>query len=181
MVEALHLLPVEIKSRFTFRFVGHIEEVRFRDALLQLGEMVELKGYLPQSEALDLMNDTDYVLLISHDVLNIGAKFYDYIGGRKPILGVIRPDSEIRRLLEELRAGWWAGDDDVAGIQQLFVDAMIRGNLLSSEFIPDIENIEQYERKILARRYADLLHSIADNQHKHETQSSAADVIGAGI
>jgi len=48
-------LPPEVKSRFTLRFIGHIEEPRFREALLQLGDMVELKGFLPQSEALAAM------------------------------------------------------------------------------------------------------------------------------
>ena len=63
-----------MKSRLRFRFIGHIEEPRYRDALLQLGDMVELKGYLPQHEALAAMNETDYVLLITHDRLNVSAK-----------------------------------------------------------------------------------------------------------
>ena len=44
-------------------------------SLLSLGDMVELKGFLPQREALALMNETDYVLLINQDPLNVGSKF----------------------------------------------------------------------------------------------------------
>ena len=145
-------------------FIGHIEEPRYREALQQLGEMVEFKGYLPQNEALAAMNETDYVLLVTHDRLNISAKFYDYIGAGKPILATVHPESDVRRLLEELRAGWWADSHDVGGIRQLFIDAVARGSSLSTEFRPNVEKIAQYERKVLAKQYAALLHSIAGRQ-----------------
>jgi glycosyltransferase involved in cell wall biosynthesis len=179
LVQAVQLLPPEVKSRFTLRFIGHIEEPRFREALLQLGDMVELKGFLPQHEALTVMNETDYVLLINHDPLNVGGKFYDYIGGHKPILGVVHPEGETRRLLEELRAGWWAGNHDVEGIRQLFIDAAARGDSLAGEFQPDAVKIAQYERKVLAQRYAALLHSIVGRQQSSGLQELPDQPAGA--
>ena len=80
LVEALRTLPTEVRSRFRLRFIGHIEEPRFRESILQLGDMVELKGFLPQNEALAAINESEYALLISHDALNVSAKFYDYMG-----------------------------------------------------------------------------------------------------
>jgi hypothetical protein len=178
LVRALQSLPLDVRSRFRFRFIGHIEEPRFRDALLQLGDMVELKGFVPQHVALAAMNETDYVLLVQHGRLNVAAKFYDYIGGGKPILATVHPDGPERRLLEELRAGWWTGSRDVEGIRQLFVDAATRCNSLPSEFRPDTGKIAQYERKILAQRYASLLHSIVRLQNESGLEASAAEVAG---
>ena len=175
LVQALLSLPPKVRSRFKLRFIGHIEEPRFRDSLLQLGEMVELKGYLPQHEALAAMNETDYVLLVQHGHLNVAAKFYDYIGGGKPILALIRPDGPERSLLEELNAGWWAGSRDVEGIRQLFLEAAVRGDSLLSEFQPDKKKISQYERKLLAQRYARLLHSIARDQNECGSDSRIAE------
>jgi len=174
LVQALQSLPDEIKFRFRLRFIGHIEETRFRETLLQLGEMVELKGYLPQREALAAMSETDYVLLITHDRLNVAAKFYDYIGAGKPILGVVHPEGEVRRLLEELRAGWWAGNCDIEGIRRLFVDVAAGGNSLLNEFQPDLGKIAQYERKVLAQRYAGLLHSIAGRARERGSSAPVA-------
>jgi len=142
--------------------------------------MVELKGFLPQREALAAMNETDYVLLITHDPLNVGGKFYDYVGRGKPILGAVHPEGETRRLLEELRAGWWADIHDVDGIRRLFLDAAARGNSLRSEFQPDRERIAQYERKVLAQRYAALLHSIAGRQPEDVLHAPAAEPAGDG-
>ena len=163
-IQAMLSLPPEVRSRFKLRFIGRIEEPRFREALLELGDMVELKGFLPQHEALAAMNEADYALLITHDPLNVSAKFYDYIGAGKPILAAVHPAGEVRRLLEELRAGWWADSRDVEGIRQLFLDAAARDDI-STVFRPDTERIAQYERKVLAQRYASLLHSIA-HQHR---------------
>jgi len=160
LVEALQSLPPEIKDRFLFRFIGQVED-NYRDTLLSLGDLVELKGYLPQHEALAAMNETDYVLLISHDRLNISAKFYDYIGSGKPILACVHPDGDIRVRLEELRAGWWANSTDPESMRQLFLDAAARGTALGDNFHPDQEKIATYERKPIAKKYAALLHSIA--------------------
>jgi hypothetical protein len=178
LVEAVQLLPPEIKSRFLFRFIGHIEEPRFREAILRLGETVEMTGYLPQREALALMDETDYVLLINQDPINVGGKFYDYVGGGKPILGAVHPEGETRWLLEELRAGWWAPVQDVDAIRKLLVDAAERGKAPFADFKPDTAKIAQYERKVLAQRYAALLHSIAGAARDKQPEERAALSLG---
>ncbi len=163
LVEALKSLPDEARSRFLIRFIGHIEEPRYRTALLELRDMVELQGYLPQREALAAMNDADYVLLVTHDRLNVSAKFYDYIGAGKPILACVHPEGDARRLIEQLRAGWWADSQDVAAMRRLFEAAADRGNPPFVGFRPDTAGIAAYERSVIAARYAELLHSIADS------------------
>ncbi len=174
LVEAVESLPPELRSRFLFRFIGHIEEPRFREAILRMGETVELHGFLPQREALALMDESDYVLLINQDPLNVGGKFYDYVGGGKPILGAVHPEGETRRLLEELRAGWWAPVDEVKAIRKLFLDAAVRGKAPFADFKPDTDRIAQYERKALAQRYAALLHSIAQSANGMQRNENAS-------
>jgi len=180
LVQAMQSLPPEVRSRFKLRFIGRIEEPRFRDALLKLEDMVELKGFLPRHEALAAMNEADYALLITHDPLNVSAKFYDYIGACKPILATVHPAGEVRRLLEELRAGWWADSRNVESIRRLFLDAAARGKSLSTEFQPNQDKIAQYERKVLAQRYASLLHSIARQQPEADSHVPVSDVGGGG-
>ena len=170
LVEALKSLPAEVRSRFLIRFIGHIEEPRYRAALLELGSMVELQGYLPQREALAAMNQADYALLVTHDRLNVSAKFYDYIGAAKPILACVHPDGDVRRLVAQLRAGWWADSRDVAAMRALFQNAAHRGLPPFADFHPDTAAIATFERSVIAARYDHLLHSIADNS----TAASAA-------
>ncbi len=171
LVEALKALPDEVKARYTFRFIGHVEEPRYREALLSLGDMVELKGYMPQHEALRLMNETDYVLLISHDRLNVSAKFYDYIGANKPMLACVHPEGDIRLMIEDLRAGWWADSHDVEAIRKLFLETAVCGDSRLQSFQPDTAKIAQYERKPIAQRYAALLHSIVASVRARDAQA----------
>jgi hypothetical protein len=123
------------------------------------------------------MSETDYVLLINTDPLNVGNKFYDYLGGGKPVLGAVHPEGETRHLLEQMRAGWWAGIDDVEGIRKLLLDAVNRGDTLLEEFRPDTERIAQYERAVLARRYAQLLHAIAGRQQGTDLNESNSTIV----
>lgn len=175
-VQALQLLPPAIKAQYTFRFIGHIEEPSYREALLSLGDMVELKGYMPQHEALNAMNVTDYALLISHDRLNVSAKFYDYLGTGKPILACVHPGGDIRLMLEDLRAGWWADSHNVEAIRQLFVETASCGDSRLQSFQPDTEKIAQYERKPIAQRYAALLSSIVASARQSGAPASAVEL-----
>ena len=179
LVEALKSLPDQLRSRFLIRFIGHIEEPRYRAALLELGDMIQLQGYLPQHQALAAMNEADYVLLITHDRLNVSAKFYDYIGAGKPILACVHPDGDARLLIDQLRAGWWADSQDVAAMRRLFQEAADRGNPPFADFHPETTGIAAYERSVIARRYAGLLHSIANSSSTGCAPQRAADTEAA--
>ena len=168
-VEAVLGLPKEARSRLLVRFIGHIETPAYRELLLSLGETVEFKGFVPQVEALAAIRDTDYLLLITHDRINVAAKFYDYLGGGKPILGAVHPQGDVRRLLEETRAGRWADADNPQAIRQMLIEA-IEGS--SSGAPPEYERIAAFHRRPLARRYAELLREVAGTAGK-TTQESA--------
>jgi glycosyltransferase involved in cell wall biosynthesis len=156
-IEAVRKLPQEIRSRLHLRFIGHIEAPAYREQLLSLGDMVELKGFVPQREALAAIRDTDYLLLITHDRINVAAKFYDYLGGGKPILGIVHPQGDVRRLLEETRAGRWADVDDPEAIRKLLEETVADG----SDQRPDYSRIAMYHRRPLTARYASLLKELA--------------------
>lgn len=161
-VEAVRGLPGAVRERLKVRFIGRIETEAYRDALLSLGETIELRGFVPQAEALGAIDDSTYLLLITRDHINVSAKFYDYLGGGKPILAAVHPEGDVRHLLEETRAGWWADGSDVAAIQRMLMEAVDRKGRLCEVFCPNAERIAMYHRQPLAQRYADLLGKVAE-------------------
>jgi hypothetical protein len=173
-VEGMLALPLETRSVFRVRFIGHIEEGSYRENLLRLGPIVELKGYMPQGEALAALRDTDYVLLVKNGRLNIVAKFYDYLGGGKPIIAALHPEAPEGQMIDELRAGWWANIPDVSAIRQLLLNAANRGKSPCRDFRPDTAKIAQFERKALAEQYALLLRSVAGKRAYDGPDESAA-------
>lgn len=161
VIEAIRKLPDNVKSALQFEFVGHIEEPHYYEALLSLGDMVQLRGFLPQKEALRSVKEADFALLISHDRMNIPAKFYDYIGAGKPVLAAVNPQGATRRMIEHLQAGRWADINDQAAIREMLIDASRQQDSTSNVFLPDKDRISMFERRVLSRRYAELLREVA--------------------
>lgn len=161
-VEAIRSLAPEIRSRLKVRFIGHIESHAYREQLLSLGETVELKGFVPQAEALAAIRSTDYLLLITHDRINVAAKFYDYLGGGKPILAAVHPDGDVRRLLEETHSGLWADSGDPQAIRLMLEEAVLFG----ASAKPDFERIAAYHRRPLAARYGAVLRQIVESKQQ---------------
>ncbi len=153
-VEAVLGLPQALRARLRVRFIGHFERPAYRDTVLRLGSTVELIGFLPQAEALHMLDATDYVLLISHDPVNVSAKFYDYLRSNKPILAAVHPGGDVRQRLEETRAGQWADVRDVQAIRAMLAHAIEHG---PADFNPDYEAIAHFHREPLAAQYAALL------------------------
>jgi glycosyltransferase involved in cell wall biosynthesis len=159
-VAAINQLAPEIRSRLKIRFIGHVETDRYREALSSVPEVVELAGFMPQAKALEALRASHYALLITHDPINVSAKFYDYLGTGIPIVAAVNPAGDVRRLLERTRAGWWADSSDAGAIAALLTDAVQRASSGAVAFTPDRDAVAQYHRRPLAARYAALLHEL---------------------
>lgn len=171
-ISALKSLAPEARDRFRFRFIGRIENPAYRDQLLSLGDVVELRNFMPQREALAALAETDFALLIQHCRLNVVQKFYDYIGSGKPILGALHPQGEVRNLFEKTGAGLWAHCQDVDALRRMIEFVARDGKQYAARFKPKTEVIAAYERAQVAARYADLLWVAA--RHEHDPAALAA-------
>jgi len=103
-LQALHDL-----FRDTPRLRGRIEAVfvgNFRDENLKLvtrlglQDTVRVLGYLPHPQCIKEMVDSDVLWMTVGDDLGSPGKTYEYIGARKPILGLV-PDGFIRATILE--------------------------------------------------------------------------------
>ena len=158
-VDAVLALPPDLRRRLHIRYIGHIETPALRASLLRLGDTLRLQGFIPQAEALRAIDSTDYLLLITHDRINVAAKFYDYLGGGKPIVAAVHPGGDVRRLLEETGAGIWADIGNVDAIRAMLLRLLVE-NSATVVPIPDHDRIAGYHRRPLAARYATLLKSL---------------------
>ena len=166
-VEAVLGLPERLRDMLRVRYIGHIETDAYRASLMSLGETVELKGFMPQAKALAAIQETDYLLLITHDRINVAAKFYDYLAGSKPIVAAVSPEGDVRKLLEETGAGVWADVNDVAAIREMLASVLLRhadseASRRELEGLPrrDPARIAGYHRKLITAQYATLLQDL---------------------
>lgn len=176
VVEAILSLPETVRTRLRLRFIGHIETPALRASLLRLQEAgvgLDLIGFLPQAEALSYIAQTDYLLLITHDPINVAAKLYDYLSSGRPIVGAVHPTGDVRRILEDTRAGWSASILDVNDIARLIKDAVERGPELERQFQPDLDAIARYHRRPLANRYSELLRRVTGRERRGAVAAAA--------
>ena len=158
-VEAVLGLSTELRANLRVRFVGHCERPEYRETLLRLGSTVQLTGFLPQAEALRMLDQTDYVLLLSHDPVNVSAKFYDYLRAAKPMLAAVHPAGDVRRRIVETRAGQWADIGSPEAIRAMLVEALTMPAVQSYQ--PDLQAIARYQRRPLAQQYAKFIGELA--------------------
>ena len=158
LVEALAALAPSVRDQLEIRIIGHIETPSDRTLLESQKPAIKLESFLPQNEVLKRIGETDYLLLIWHDEINIPGKLFEYLATGKPVLALAPANSEVRRLIEQTRGGWWADIHQVDQIRCLIETVCgVGGTSLASKFDADRTAIRRYERPRLAARYADLL------------------------
>lgn len=75
-----------------------------------------LLPYQPQADLPDSLTGCDAALVgIAEGIEGISfpSKLYTFLAAGKPILALCEPDSQLRRIVEEGNAGWWAPVGDV--------------------------------------------------------------------
>lgn len=170
-LDALDGMPPDLRNRFETRFVGRISESE-REVIGDRASTVRALGFLPQAEAVRMIEETDVLLLTMTDRISLPGKLFEYLASGKPILAITPDDSEVARILRETKAGWTAPPDDPASIRTALLKAISfsRGE---TPFAPDREAIRRYERPALTREYAGALRALG---RKRPDSRSGAEV-----
>lgn len=151
--EALDALPEALRSRVQTRFVGRISDDQRQ--MLASRRDVDIIGFVPQEEALRLMEETDYLLLTMHDPTATTGKIYEYLATGKPILAFSPEGGEVARTLAETGAGCCLDPSDSPG-NPARLEAVLGGGRTGS-FHPDLAAIRRYERPRLIAEFAAAL------------------------
>lgn len=116
---------------FRFEVIGHVSRRRER-AHRQIVEkngledVVRFFGSVAYQTSLNLMEEADVLVLLDSVIpgsVYFPSKLADYIGARRPILG-ITPKAGASRRIVEMVDGWTASPDDVSDIEHALVEAI---------------------------------------------------------
>ncbi len=154
-LDALDSLPEQIRAQVETRFVGRVaadEAAYLRNRKSKVTEV----GFVPQTEALRLMEETDFLLVTMLDPSATSGKVYEYLATGKPLLAVA-VEGELPQLIRDTRAGWHVDPHDQAGLAALLRQLFDPSRKLLREFRPDWEAIRRYERPRLASMFADII------------------------
>lgn len=163
---ALHrLAESERKRNIEFRIAG-----RCTDSQSQLVREVtnsacaiELAGYLPHKDALQLAATADVLVLTLADKPGaervVPAKIFEYMALGKIILAIV-PAGETREILDDYPRSHVFHPSDVAGIARWVEGLRENDAILSTSLPPTVEAVNQYSRSAQAEQLACVLNGL---------------------
>ena len=149
-------------DRLRICFIGAIElSYDMATYLLEckLDKVVSLHSHVPYRDSLEFLRQSDVLLLLQPGTrTQIPSKLFEYIGARKPILGISPLDGATANLLRRERLGVIADPEDVDGIATA-VRAMY--DLWSSGNLSSMTHCKTYDRFDVRNITADLAAKIS--------------------
>lgn len=160
-----HLVQTQpnFSQHFRLKFVGRVD-----DRILHSLENSALKnniqnlGYVSHDAAVSEMANSSVLLITNFpDTQSKGiipGKIFEYLATKKQILSFGPKDADVSVILEESKAGKHFGYEDAQGVEQFILEQFALWK--SQNSASETENIEQYSRRNLTRKLADLLHQL---------------------
>ena len=143
-------------SRFRLQLVGDLAPDEAEAAApLVAAQMVELVGSVDRATALDYQRRSHLLVLVDHPrpwpASNAPGKLFEYLSTRRPILALCGA-GEVRRMVNELGAGFCAPPSDVNGIRAALVEVWSR---YRTGALPVCEaDLQCFHRRNLTRQLA---------------------------
>jgi glycosyltransferase involved in cell wall biosynthesis len=148
-LQAADRLPEDTARKIEARFLGRVEGDQERNLTLQRG-VVKPLGFLPHAKALELLEETDFLLLPVDSATTHSGKLFEYLASAKPILALTPPHGEVARIIRETGTGWVADPADPSAVDRMLREAI--DAVRAGRFSPNREAIRAYERPSLVRR-----------------------------
>jgi hypothetical protein len=151
-----------LKLRFVGRFGAEIHEMLARPKIASMVEKIE---YVAHARAVELLLESDALLLIVDEVPSVEqivpGKVYEYMGAMRPLIAIAPPNGAIGELLRETGSGEAVRQSDIEG-QARLIERIYRDWVTgTSSFRMDTTSIRQYERREATRKLAGLLNDVS--------------------
>lgn len=150
----------DFKSDLELKFAGAVsEEVKKSLENTGLIENCKFLGYVSHSEALQLQNQSQVLLLVEINSAEtraiIPGKLFEYLAAKRPIIALGPKESDIEGIISETKSGiffsYWDDDELKVEILQLY-EQFKSGNLAIAS-----EGIEKYSRREVTKRMSALI------------------------
>jgi glycosyltransferase involved in cell wall biosynthesis len=157
----------ELGTAFRVCFAGDISAKVVRDVRREMPERsLELRGYVSLRDACRRMVESDLLLFLlpsysAGEAFRVHSKIYNYLRAGRSILAPI-PDGAAARLLARSGAGIVVPPDDVDAICAALRRAIQARRRSGSAVEPDWEFVRRFERRALAREFADVLDALTE-------------------
>ncbi len=152
----------KIHLRFVGRFGNEVQEMfdnsSFKDS-------IEVIGYVKHHESIAYLINSEALLLVVDEAKEseeiVPGKVYEYVGVMRPIIAIAPQKSAIAELIAETNAGKVAHQTQIELIADIILDYFNDWSKGTTNYQPNIQAINNYERRTATKKLAELLDSIA--------------------
>jgi Glycosyltransferase len=137
---------------------------------LSLGAIVRFSGYLNHRECIELLQNSDALLLLMESALgpetsakfagSLPSKIFEYLYAAKPILAII-PEGPEKELLKEAGHDFFARPNDPESIKQAILSLFKQYRSKNQAFPPHWDFIRTFDRKVQTEKLAKHLSEVS--------------------
>jgi glycosyltransferase involved in cell wall biosynthesis len=156
----------ELGEKLEVMFVGNYgKETLLLVRERELEENVKLVEYVPHRTALEYMINSQALLLLvtvegPRGERLLPGKLFEYLASRKPIIAIAPENGLAANIIKSSNAGIVVTPRDVPQIKKVILDFYEQWKEGKSSTTGSVENITQYDRKVLTHRLAQIFDKI---------------------
>jgi glycosyltransferase involved in cell wall biosynthesis len=153
-----------IGDDLTIKLIGQVDHSIF-ESIKEHGLTNYLKHipFLSHKEALSELQKSQVLLLPINDTPNslgvVPGKIYEYLGARRPIIGIGPKEGDSAMILRDSGAGTMFGYEDEDAVQKQIQQWF--SQYKKDQLNPPTGEIMKYSRQSMAKSYADVLENLA--------------------
>jgi glycosyltransferase involved in cell wall biosynthesis len=126
-IEALSGLPADVKEKLKIRFVGNVpDDIIHLFNLKNLGQAIEVLGYVPHRDAISQMCGASMLLLAIPDAPDnkgiVTGKFFEYLASKRPILAIGPSAGDVDLILQQCGAGRMVAYHETAKMKEFILE-----------------------------------------------------------
>lgn len=155
-IKAVKKLVYEHDKEIIVYLVGNICDDLIEATIKEdVSDIFYFRSYVPHKESIEILKSADALLLVINNVPNgehiLTGKLFEYMGVKKPIFTIGKPNGDAAKLLKETNSGVIVGHDEDAfePLKKLYED-WESGNLKFTY------KSEKYSRRNLTKQLADV-------------------------
>lgn len=155
----------QFASDFKLKLIGKIDTSVIKSIhQYKLNSYVETIDYVPHTEVINFQKKAQVLLVIVNKVPSakgiVTGKIFEYLMAKRPILAIAPVDGDLAKIIDNTNSGTVVGFDDKEVLKNNILH--LYKNYIDGRLEIHSKNIEQYHRKALTKKMAEIINTITE-------------------
>lgn len=168
LFKALSSLPADIRDQIELVFVGKVFD-GFQRFLAQYQQLnVVLQAYMPYKELMEFAGKASILYRplsnMSYAQSGVGAKTFDYLALRKPVLAIGLKDSYVEKILNRTGSGKFFLENEVPEMAEFLLNQFELWKQNGGLLLPDNPELDEFKTKFNVERLTAIFDDLTDSR-----------------